>query len=113
MVKTLNDFSSSQRIGLSESLSPVRRGNIWQKPLGIEEHSSSVNLIKHLPTAERIQSLDKTDMYMRNISTQIDNNMLKELLKKERIKNFRLSREVSKRDAIIFQHLPNNLDYLA
>jgi hypothetical protein len=32
------------------------------------------------------------------MSTQIDNNMLKELLKKEKIKNMRLHKEIKRRD---------------
>ena len=57
-------------------------------------------------------NMNPTDIYVKQISTQMDNNNLKQQIKQDKITILRLQRELKIRDRLISKYLPDELNHL-
>ena len=61
-------------------------------------------MAKHVPR----QYINPTDMYEKQLNTQVENNMLREQSKQDKITITRLQRDLKARDRLISKYIDND-----
>jgi hypothetical protein len=91
--------------------------------VNIHQNNLNINLGKLLPNSlkdlglggghsQKVSEKDLMDLYVKSLSTQVENVELKDKNKLDSIEIIRLKRQLKQRDKLISQYLPEHMDML-